>query len=318
MHEPSNLRRLATDKSRVDLHCHTTASDGGLSPTDLVAQAASLGIEVLAITDHDTTEGVPEALAEAQRQGITVVPGVEISAVSGREEIHLLGYFVDPENVELQTLLSRAREARRVRAKEMLDRLTKLGLPVEWDRLIEVSGGSSSIGRPHVATTLLEAGHVSSYDEAFDLWIGRGGPAYVERYKLSPQEAVSLLKRGGGLPVLAHPYIYSRNGERKLALDLKHWLPLLREAGLEGIEVYYPNYPASARRQLLAQAVKHGLLITGGSDFHGGVLGNGLGGVSVPWAVWDGLERRHRLTQTRPSEGRRAPGKGVQGPPHTG
>jgi len=318
LHEQSNIGRLATAKSRVDLHCHTTASDGGLSSIELVAQAASLGIEVLAITDHDTTDAVPEALAEGQRHGVIVVPGVEISAVSEREEIHLLGYFVDPENAELQTLLSRAREARRVRAKEMLDRLAKLGLPIEWNRLIEVSGDSSSIGRPHVATTLLEAGHVSSYDEAFDLWIGRGGPAYVERYKLSPQEAVSLLKRGGGLPVLAHPYIYSRTGDRKLALDLKHWLPRLREAGLEGIEVYYPNYPASARRHLLALAVKHGLLITGGSDFHGGVLGNGLGGVAVPWAVWEGLERRHRLTQTRPSEGMRTPVKGVSGTPSTG
>jgi predicted metal-dependent phosphoesterase TrpH len=318
LHEQSNIGRLATGTSRVDLHCHTTASDGGLSAHELVAQAAGLGIEVLAITDHDTTEGVPAALAEAQRHEIVVVPGVEISAVSGREEIHLLGFFVDPEDGELQTLLGRAREARRVRAKQMLDRLAELGLPIEWDRLIEVSGGSGSIGRPHVATTLLEAGHVSSYDEAFDLWIGRDGPAYVERYKLSPQEAVGLLKRSGGLPVLAHPYIYSRNGERRLALDLRHWLPRLREAGLEGIEVYYPNYPAAARRQLLALAVEHGLLITGGSDFHGGVLGNGLGGVAVPWAVWEGLERRHRLTRAQPSERMHAPNNGVQSTPRTG
>ena len=318
MHEQSWNGRLTTATSRVDLHCHTTASDGGLSPKDLVARAASLGIEVLAITDHDTTEGLPEALAEAQRHGVVLVPGVEISAVSGREEIHLLGYFVNPEDAGLQALLARAREARRTRARKMLDRLSELGLPVEWDRLVEVSGGSGSIGRPHVATTLLKAGHVSSYDEAFDLWISRGGPAYVERYKVLPEVAVELLAKSGGLPVLAHPYIYSRDGERRLGLDLKHWLPRLRDAGLEGIEVYYPNYPREARRHLLDLAVQYGLLITGGSDFHGGMLGNRLGSVAVPWAVWEGLERRHKLIQSRPSDEAQAPVKLVQNAPSTG
>jgi len=289
-----------------------------LSARELVALAASLGIEVLAITDHDTTEGVPAAQAEAQRHGLTVVPGVEISAVSGREEIHLLGYFVDTGNAELQTLLARAREARRERAQKMLERLAELGLPVDWDRLVEVSGGSGSIGRPHVATTLLEAGHVSSYDEAFDLWIGRSGPAYVERYKLLPEDAVRLLKMSGGLPVLAHPYVYSRDGQRRAGVDLNHWLPRLREAGLEGIEVYYPNYPPSARRQLLALAVRHGLLPSGGSDFHGGRLGNGLGNVAVPWAVWEGLERRHRLAKAGASDKVQAPAKLAQGASSTG
>lgn len=306
MHEQSRIGGPATVTSRVDLHCHTTASDGGLSAQEVVARAASLGIEVLAITDHDTTEGVPEAVAEGQRREVIVVPGVEISAVSEREEIHLLGYFVDPANAELQGLLARAREARWERAQKMLARLAELGLPIEWDRLVQVSGGSGSIGRPHVATTLLEAGHVSSYDQAFDLWIGRGGPAYVERYKVLPEEAVRLLKGSGGLPVLAHPYIYSRDGERRAGLDLDHWLPRLREAGLEGIEVYYPNYSLSTRRHLLALAVQHGLLITGGSDFHGGRLGNGLGSVAVPWAVWEGLERRHRLLQNGASGKARA------------
>jgi predicted metal-dependent phosphoesterase TrpH len=289
-----------------------------LSATELVARAASLGIEVLAITDHDTTEGVPAALAEAQRRGVVVVPGVEISAVSGREEIHLLGYFVDRDGAELQTLLARAREARRERAQKMLARLAELGLSIEWDRVVEVSGGGGSIGRPHVAATLLEAGHVSSYNEAFNLWIGRGGPAYVERYKLLPEEAIGLLRRSGGLPVLAHPYFYSRNGERRAGLDLEHWLPRLRDAGLEGIEVYYPKYPRAARRHLLALAVQHGLLITGGSDFHGGMLGNELGSVAVPWAVWEGLERRHRLIQGNSSGKVQAPAKLVQSAPQTG
>ncbi len=269
-----------------------------MAPEELVAQAARLGIKVLAITDHDTTEGVPAALAEAERQGITVVPGVEISTVSGQEEIHLLGYFVDLDNPELQALLTRTRTARWERAQKMLARLAQLGLPIEWQRLVEVAGGGGSIGRPHVATTLLEAGHVNSWDEAFNLWIGRGCPAYVERYKLPPEETIQLVRRSGGLPVLAHPFIYNRNGERKAGLDLKRWLPRLRDAGLEGIEVYYPHYPRRASRQLLALAIRYGLLITGGSDYHGGMLGSGLGSVAVPWAVWEGLERRQRLMGT--------------------
>jgi predicted metal-dependent phosphoesterase TrpH len=224
---------------------------------------------------------------------------VEISTISGREEIHLLGYFVSTKDADLQALLAITRETRWERAQKMLARLAKLGMPVEWERVVEVSGGGGSIGRPHVAATLLEAGHVSSYDEAFDLWIGRDRPAYVERYKLAPEEAIELVTKSGGLAALAHPYLYNRRGERRAGLNLKHWLPRLRAAGLEGLEVYYPNYPRCASRQLLELAIKHGLLLTGGSDFHGGMLGNGLGSVAVPWAVWEGMERRHRLTQAK-------------------
>lgn len=292
---------LTTIPSRVDLHCHTIASDGRLTSKELVDRASTQGIQVLAITDHDTTEAIPAALYQAQHCGITLVPGVEVSTLSGQDEIHLLGYFVDPEHLELQTLLARMREARQERAQEMLARLAKLGLSIEWARVLEKSGGGGSIGRPHVAETLLEAGHVSSYDEAFDLWIGRGRPAYVERYKLEPEEAVQLVSRSGGLAVLAHPYIYDRQRKQKAGLDLKRWLPRLRNAGLEGLEIYYPNYPRRASRHLLALAVQHGLLITGGSDFHGGILGNGLGNVAVPWAAWEGLQRRYRLSRPRPS-----------------
>ncbi len=297
--EKTETRSLTTIPSRVDLHCHTTASDGGLTPTQLVERAASLGIEVIGITDHDTTEGLLAAQVAARRWGITVVPGVEISTVSGSEEIHLLGYFVDLDNPDLQALLTRTREARRVRAQKMLVLLAKLGLPIEWERVVDRSGGGGSIGRPHVAATLLEAGHVSSYDEAFNLWIGRGCPAYVERYRIAPEEAIQLVCQSGGVPVLAHPYFYNRDGERREALDLRRWLPQLQSAGLAGIEVYYPHYPRHVSRQLLDMAVQYGLIITGGSDFHGGMMGNGLGSVSVPGAVWEGLERRYRLMRAR-------------------
>jgi predicted metal-dependent phosphoesterase TrpH len=292
---------LTTFQNRVDLHSHTTASDGGMAPEELVARAAELGIEVLAITDHDTTDGISPAVAEAQRWNITVVPGIEISTLSGRDEIHLLGYFVNLDSPELQAMLLRARAARLERAQGMLARLASFGLAVEWERLVEIAGKSRAIGRPHVAATLLEAGHVSSYNEAFDLWIGRGCPAYVERLKLSPEDAIQLVRNSGGVPVLAHPYIYDRNGAFKTGLNLNRWLPRLREAGLVGVEVYYPHYPHRIIRQLLAMAIQNRLLITGGSDFHGGFLGNGLGSVAVPWAVWKGLERRHCLDRARPN-----------------
>lgn len=289
---------LGASPSRVDLHTHTVVSDGTLTAKELVARAAGLGIEVLAITDHDTTEALPEALAEAQLWDITVVPGVEISTVTGREEIHLLGYFVDIGDAELQRLLARTREARWERAEKMLGRLATLGLPVEWQRLVDIAG-EGSVGRPHVAATLLEAGHVGTWDEAFDLWIGRGRPAYVERYKLTPQEAIQMVRRCGGLPVLAHPFVYSRSGVCRKSMDLQYWLPRLREAGLEGIEVYYSNYPHRVSRRLLEQSIQHGLLPAGGSDFHGGRAGSGLGRVSVPWAAWQGLLRRYRVNQAR-------------------
>jgi hypothetical protein len=270
-----------------------------LTPAELVAKAALSGLEVVAITDHDTTDGVATATAAARQSNVTIVPGVEISTVSGEEEVHILGYFVDVHDVDLQALLTRARQARQERARKMLARLADLGLPISWDRLVELSNGSGALGRPHVAATLLEAGHISSWDEAFDLWIGRGCPAYVERFKLLPEEAIQLVRQSGGVAVLAHPFIYNQKGERKAALDLRRWIPRLCEAGLEGIEVYYPNYPQRATRHLLAMAVDLGLLITGGSDFHGGVPGSGLGSIDVPWATWLGLERRAVHRQAR-------------------
>ncbi|MGD8399145.1 MAG: PHP domain-containing protein, partial [Anaerolineae bacterium] len=202
-----------------------------LTSAALVARAADLELEVLAITDHDTTDGVQAGMAAGRRLGVTVVPGVEISTVIGRQEIHLLGYFVDPGHPQLEACLARCREARRERAKEMLARLDRLGLPVAWERLLEFVGEGSAIGRPHVAMSLLDAGHVASWEEAFQRWIGRDCPAYVERYKVSPEEAIALVRRSGGIAVLAHPYVYSRHGARVHGLNLKQWLPRLCDAG---------------------------------------------------------------------------------------
>lgn len=264
---------------------------------------------MLAITDHDTTAGVPAALEAARRcnsgaiagtaiplpSQIAVVPGVEISTLSGREEIHLLGYFVDLDNADLQALLVHTRERRRERAEQMLARLAQMGLPLALDQVLAHAGQDHSVGRAHVARALVEAGHVGSFDEAFSLWIGRDCPAYVERYKISPEDAIQLVRQSGGIPVLAHPYTYTRGGEPKTGLDLKRWLPRLWAAGLMGVEAYYPHYPHRVTRRLLTLAIRYELLITGGSDFHGRAADNGLGSVAVPYIVWEGLERRHRL-----------------------
>lgn len=257
--------------SRIDLHLHTTASDGRFSPSELVAMALERHLLAIAITDHDTTDGIDEALEAARGTGLIVVPGVEISCDVPHQEVHLLGYYIDHHNLGLEEKLFAFRRARLRRAKEMLVKLAALGLPLEWEMVTELAGGSS-VGRPHIAQAMVKMGYVASVDEAFALYIGRNGPAYVERYKLSPIEAVSLIKEAWGLPVLAHPR------------EVTHFLPSLVEQGLVGLEVYYDGYSAEDIRQLTRLARKYGLIPTGGSDYHGpGVLDSvEVGGIWVP------------------------------------
>ncbi len=257
--------------SRVDLHLHTTASDGKFSPSELVAMVLERDLLVIAITDHDTTEGIDEALEAARGTRLEVIPGVEISCDVPHEEIHLLGYYLDHHHPALQGKLCAMRDARLQRAKGMLVRLAALGFPLPWEMVAELAG-EGSVGRPHIARAMIKMGYVVSNSEAFDLYIGRNGPAYVERYKISPLDAVSLIKEAQGLPVLAHP------------LRVKHFLPELVEGGLVGLEVYYNGYSPEDIRELAALARKFDLIPTGGSDFHGpGVLDTvGIGGVRVP------------------------------------
>lgn len=257
--------------SRIDLHLHTTASDGRFSPSELVAMALARHLVAIAITDHDTTDGVDEALEAAKGTELIVVPGVEISCDVPYQEVHLLGYYIDHHDLGLEEKLFAFREARLRRAKEMLVKLAALGLPLEWEMVAELAKGNS-VGRPHIAQAMVNKGYVASVDEAFALYIGRNGPAYVERYKLSPTEAVSLIKEAGGLPVLAHPR------------EVTHFLPSLVEQGLVGLEVYYNSYSAEDIRQLACLARKYGLIPTGGSDYHGpGVLDTvEIGGIWVP------------------------------------
>jgi 3',5'-nucleoside bisphosphate phosphatase len=271
--------------NQVDLHCHTSASDGAMTPTALVLRGAALGLEVIAITDHDATTGVEEALAAGAKVGMDVIPGVEINTDMPGSEVHILGYFIDHTDPVLNDTLLRLRVGRVGRARRMAELLSEMGAPVGIERILELAG-EGAVCRPHVARALIEAGHVTTYEEAFTRYIGRGGPAYVERLKLTPVEACGLIRGAGGLPVLAHPVYFDRLGMMKTPFEMDSGLAELSAVGLVGLEVYYPGYDAITIEYLLSQARRHRLLVTGGTDFHG-IRANesGPGGIYVPRKV---------------------------------
>ena len=254
--------------------------------------AALIGIRVMAVTDHDSVDGIAEAQAAASGLAIEVIPGIEISTNLDGDELHILGYLLDAGDPFLQKALRRLQEDRLAQAKAMVERLGTLGCPLEWDRVMAIADGGS-VGRPHIAVALLERGYVASVNEAFSRFLKRGGPGYVEGPKLLPQEAVSLIREAHGVPSLAHPIIV---GASDYHLDLPRLLPMMVEAGLEGIEVYYKGYTSEITASLLAVAGRHRLVPTGGSDFHGGgvVADAELGGVEVPWETVEHLRARKR------------------------
>jgi hypothetical protein len=231
---------------------------------------------VLALTDHDCTDGIAEALEAAQKHPpLLFIPGVELSTDLPREEVHVLGYFLDWQNPRFQGRLARLRRSRMERGQKMLTKLNHLGIDISWQRVKEIAG-DGAVGRPHIALAMLEAGHISSLEEAFDRYLSRNGPAYVEREKITPAEAVQLVADTSGLPVLAHP--------RDLQ-NIESLLAELKAAGIIGIEVYYQDYDQQAIERLLAIARQHDLLPLGGSDFHGigGAHERDLGDIPLPF-----------------------------------
>lgn len=286
--------------SRVDLHLHTTASDGAFRPAELVKAAALIGIRVMAVTDHDSVDGIREAQAAACDLPIEVIPGIEVSASMNGDEVHVLGYFLDPEDGSLRDALCRLQEGRVTQARAMVERLGDLTCPLDWDRVMAIAQGGS-VGRPHIARALVERGYVASVDEAFSRFLRRGGPGYVEGQKLIPEEAVNLIRRAGGVACLAHPIIVGASDYR---LDLARLLPAMAEAGLEGIEVYYKGYTPEITASLLSMACRYRLIPTGGSDYHGGgvVADAELGAVEVPVETVERLRARRRRTGCAPTE----------------
>ena len=282
--------------SKVDLHIHTTASDGRFSPEEIVRKAVEFGLEVIALADHDSVDGVGPALKAAKKfPRLRVIPAVEVSTDVPDGEVHVLGYFIDCTSRELAEELARFRNSRERRAQKMVTKLADLGVHIDWRRVQEIAG-DGSMARPHVAQAMLEKGYITSIREAFDKYIARDGPAYVEREKLTPVEAVALIVRTDGLPVMAHPFTVPEPGA--MVIELK-------AAGLVGIEAYYNGYTAGEISRLVSLADRHGLLTTGGSDYHG--LGESgemmMGGVDVPMGSAErliALAERRALKTAKP------------------
>ncbi|HLI27032.1 MAG TPA: PHP domain-containing protein [Chloroflexota bacterium] len=271
--------------SVVDLHTHTTVSDGRLRPEELVRHAHAGGVRCLAVTDHDTTDGLAAARAEAARLGIELIPGIELSTELHGQSVHILGYFLRYEEPAFQAWLLPMRDDRLSRAQRMVARLAELGYPVAWERVLAIAG-DGSVGRPHIAQALLEAGHVGSITEAFDRFLADGGPAYVERMKLSPQEAIAQIHRYGGVAAVAHPCDFA---------DVERVVAELAAAGLDGIETYYQGYEPARIEFLLALARHYHLIPTGGSDYHGFPMGDAPTVTNDPGTVYVPPEAVERL-----------------------
>jgi predicted metal-dependent phosphoesterase TrpH len=266
----------------IDLHTHTAFSDGSQTPTELVEEAVALGLSAVAVTDHDTVDGLPEALAAGERLGIDVIPGVEINLEHDRVTMDMLGYFLaGMPTDELQQELVELRAYRTERNARMVERLAELGMPLDPADL-EAAAENGAVGRPHIGEAMVRRGYVSSISEAFELYLRRGAPAWVDRRRLALGHALKLLRASGALPVLAHPGII-----RTDPAGLNHIVRDAAREGMAGIECYYPLHDEETVTRCLGLAAKYALVPTGGSDYHGTVkpkarLGVGSGGGPVP------------------------------------
>ena len=264
----------------IDLHAHTTASDGALPPEELVRLAKEGGVSVLAITDHDTLVGIASAMAEGARVGVEIIPGVEVTAYVDDLEVHILGHFIHPDDARFTEFLAVSRDDRIERIRRMIDKLWSLGLPVDTEEILQRASGAS-VGRPHLAQAMVRRGYVRSVQEAFDRYLTAGKPAHVERARIPAAEVMSAIKRTGGVPSLAHPGVYGRD----------EMIPRLVEQGLMGLEVHHPDHDAEAIFRYERMRLRYGMLAAGGSDFHGtpGLRTSSLGRPSLPEAEFERL-----------------------------
>lgn len=275
---------------RLDLHLHTTHSDGSRPPADIVARAHQVHVRALAITDHDILTGIPEAAAAAKPLGIEIIPGVEISSRFDDDELHILGYFLDPTDPALLARLDALRRTRHRRNPQIVARLQGLGLSITYDEVRELAG-TDAVGRPHIARVLMEKGYVQSAKEAFDRYLATGKAAYVARELPEPTEVIAWIREAGGVAVLAHPLWVKRAGEA-----LRTLCERLKDAGLGGIEVHYSTHTPQQTSAFLSLAKQLDLLVTGGSDFHGLTkpdieVGTGRGHLKVPEKLLEPLRK---------------------------
>ena len=273
----------------IDLHLHTTASDGVMTPSEIVRYAKGKGLQAIAITDHDTIEGLEEGLSEGERIGFEVIPGLEISVKHSPGSMHLLGYFLDIHHPLLTERLQYLQQARAERNPKIAEKLKELGLKVTYEEVLKASGGGQ-VGRPHFAQVLMEKGYVRTFQEAFDRFLKKGAAAYVEKVRFAISEALHFIKEAGGVAVLAHPNTLGMKGQAALE-DLV--LQLVKE-GLQGIEVYYPEHSPLEVAQYKVLAERHGLLATGGTDYHGMEgndldIGVGRGEMRLPYSIVESL-----------------------------
>lgn len=278
----------------IDLHTHSIASDGSMSPAELVRHAKEKGLTAIALTDHDTVDGVKEALDEGNRIGIEVIPGIEIST-DYKPEMHILGLFLNiNEYTSIRKELGVIKQGREDRNKKIINKLNELGVDITLEEVKNVAVGDIT-GRPHIARVLISKGYVKSMDEAFDKYLSKEGLAYFKRFELQPIDGIKAIKNAGGIPVIAHPVLLKKSYDNmdKLLKELKGY-------GLAGIEAIYSENSKEDTGNLLRLAIKHQLLVTGGSDFHGtyktGIeLGTGKGNLKVPYELLDKLKKASKV-----------------------
>ena len=280
--------------ARVDLHIHSTASDGTLAPLEILRRAVALGLKAIAITDHDTVEGAREVVSAGVPLSIRFLTGVEISSASPpffpcKGSFHVLGYGIRLDDPVLENALAVLRNARRERNPGMISRLRDLGMALSMAEL-EADAGDTQIGRPHIARLMIRKGYVKTFDEAFDRFIGAGKPAYVDKHRIGCEQAIHLIRDAGGIPVLAHPGLLQCTGDLPFAELIRG----LKAMGLGGIEVYYPEHTPEQTDLYRGTAERFGLVMTGGTDFHGAIkpgieLGIGDGDFSVPEGIYETL-----------------------------
>jgi predicted metal-dependent phosphoesterase TrpH len=275
--------------ARIDLHTHSTASDGSYPPEVVAGMAVANGVEIFSLTDHDSLDGIPAARERAERDRMRLVPGVELSVSEEGIDVHLLAYGFDPTDPSLVAAVGRYREGRRERARKILSRLKGLGIRIPFEDVEGIAAGGA-LGRPHVAEALLRAGHVETFNEAFQRFLGHHAPAYVPKPRVTLEEASSIVKDAGGVTILAHPGTLNRD----------HLIPAWARRGLDGIEVWHSKHDAVAVDRYRGFAQLHGLLMTGGSDYHGERTPDVvIGGTNVPDEIMKPLDAA--LVSRRPA-----------------
>lgn len=275
----------------IDLHVHSTFSDGSLTPEELVEEAVKAGLTAMALTDHDGMMGIDRFMEACRLHGLRGIPGVEISIEISSGTMHMLGYFIDQHNPDISEALMRLRRGRAERNQFILKLLNDLGMPLAWEE-VSALAKEDVVGRPHFAQAMISRGYVKKKDEAFDRFLGKGKPAYVERDRFTVEESISLIRGAGGVPILAHPYTLNMGRRR-----LREFLTDLAAKGLQGIEAYYSEHSHEQHRFCLNMARDLGWVVTGGSDFHGSMnphirLGLGFGSLDIPDELVDLLHAR--------------------------